>query len=279
MRIQLHKGGRGLGGLSAFTLVEILIAVGLLGLVLAAICSSWTAILRASKVGQDAAAAVQRARFAVHTIEDALLGVQSFAANQPYYAFYAENGTDGRLSFVARLPQSFPRSGRFGDLDVRRLEFSVQAGSDGNDLVLRQKPYLMGEDFMDWDEDEKNYPLVLAKYVSDFQVEFYDKDKKEWLDKWTESKTNQLPQLVRFSMKLADSAQTAQKQEEITRIINLPAQTVRREWQTSIGRAPGPGNPQPLQPGQPGQPGGPQQPLPQPNYPGNPRGGNPFPRQ
>src|SRR5205814_2813945 len=45
-----------------FTLVEILVAIGILALVLAAIFSSWTAILRASKTGLDAAAAVQRSR-------------------------------------------------------------------------------------------------------------------------------------------------------------------------------------------------------------------------
>jgi prepilin-type N-terminal cleavage/methylation domain-containing protein len=49
---------------AAFTLVEILIALGILSMVLAAIYSSWTAILRASKVGLEAAAAVQRARIA-----------------------------------------------------------------------------------------------------------------------------------------------------------------------------------------------------------------------
>ena len=40
-------------GLRAFTLVEILISIGILGLVLVAIYSSWTAILRASKVGLE----------------------------------------------------------------------------------------------------------------------------------------------------------------------------------------------------------------------------------
>jgi hypothetical protein len=94
----------------------------------------------------------------------------------------------------------------------------------------------MGEDFMDWDEDEKNFPLVLAKFVTDFQVEFWDKDKKEWVDEWLEAKTNQLPQLVRFSMKLADHA--GSPPDEVTRIVNLPAQTVRREWQSAQPRTP-----------------------------------------
>jgi len=68
---------------SAFTLVEIMIAICLLSLVLAAIYSSWTAILRASRTGLDAAATAQRARIAVRVLEDSLSSAQSFAANLP----------------------------------------------------------------------------------------------------------------------------------------------------------------------------------------------------
>src|SRR3954471_21257459 len=90
---------------AAFTLVEILIAIGILSMVLAAIFSSWTAILRASKVGLDAAAAVQRARIVMRTLEDSLLCAQAFGGqNQRYYGFVAENGSEASLSFVSRPP-------------------------------------------------------------------------------------------------------------------------------------------------------------------------------
>src|SRR6266704_5714907 len=91
----------------AFTLIEILIAIGILGMVLAAIFSSWTAILRASKTGLDAAAAVQRSRIVMRTLEDSLLCAQSFGGrNQRYYGFVAENGSEASLSFASRLPES-----------------------------------------------------------------------------------------------------------------------------------------------------------------------------
>src|SRR6266478_8889824 len=126
----------------AFTLVEILIAIGILAMVLTAIFSSWTAILRASKVGLDAAAAVQRARIVMRTLEDSLLCAQSFGGqNQRYYGFIAENGSEASLSFVSRLPESFPRNRKFGDLHVRRVTFSVEPGPEsGRQLVLRQQP-------------------------------------------------------------------------------------------------------------------------------------------
>ena len=76
----------------AFTLVEIMIAIGIFSMVLAAIYSSWTAILRASKTGLDAAASAQRARITIRVLEDSLGSAQSFAANLPYYYFDAENG-------------------------------------------------------------------------------------------------------------------------------------------------------------------------------------------
>src|ERR1043166_5747918 len=123
----------------AFTLVEIMIAMGILALILTAIYSSWTAILRASKVGLDSAATVQRARIAGRIIEESLTSVQSFAQNQRYYSFVGENGNEPLLSFVTRLSPSFPRNGKFAGLDVRRVIFSVERGQ----LVLRQKPFLM----------------------------------------------------------------------------------------------------------------------------------------
>jgi len=238
-----------------FTLVEILIAIGILGMVLAAIFSSWTAILRASKVGLDAAAAVQRARIVMRTLEDSLLCAESFDLNQRYYGFLAENGSEASLSFVARLPESFPRNRKFGDLHVRRVTFSVESGADsGRQLVLRQSPLIM-----ELDKDENEHPLVLAKYVTEFKMEFWDTRANEWADEWRQ--TNQLPKLVKFALKLADNANSLHRpQQEITRIVNLPATMVRREWQLPGGPR-GPGTPG--APGTPGQPGvNPGQPLP-----------------
>jgi len=109
----------------AFTLVEILIAMGILSLVLVSIFSTWTSILRATRSGLDAAAAVQRARMAGRVIEESLGSTMMFAANANYYSFLAENGDKATLSFVARLSSSFPRQGKFEGMEVRRLTYSL----------------------------------------------------------------------------------------------------------------------------------------------------------
>ena len=249
-------------GGNAFTLVEILVALGIFSLVLLAIYSTWTAILRSTKVGLDAAAAVQRARIAGRTIEETLGSVQSFSLNLNYYAFVAENGSDATLSFVSRLSPSFPRSGKFAGLDVRRVTFSVEsAPGGGRQLVLRQNPLLM-----DMDKDEKNYPLVLAKNVKEFKTEFWDQRMHDWIDDWKQ--TNQLPVLVRVTLSLADNAFSSQVRQSVTRIVSLPSVTVLPNWQAPR-QAPVPG----ANPGAPGTvPGNPSSPgvMPSPAVPGLP---------
>ena len=250
---------------SGFTLVEIMIAIGILSLVLAAIYSSWTAILRASKTGLDAAASAQRARITVRVLEDSLGSAQSFAANLPYYYFDAENGDTPILSFVARLSKSFLRSGKFGDMDMRRVTFSVEAAPDGTrQLVLRQNALVM-----DMDTDEKEHPIVLAKNVKGFEMQFWDTNRNppDWVDEWAGAKTNQLPKLVMVTLKLADNPHSTRVTEEITRIISLPAMTVQPVWQVPRNMV-GPGAP--ITPGVPGMPGAPGMP----GMPGN-RGGYP----
>lgn len=233
-----------------FTLVEILIAMGILSLVLAAIFSSWTAILRASRTGRDAAAAVQRARMAGRTIEESLGSAVLFTQNARYYSFLAENGDDPSLSFVARLAASFPRQGKFEGLDMRRVAFSVQESKDGvRELVLRQAPLLM-----EFDEDEQKHPLVLARGVKDFKTEFWDPRLEDWMDEW--KLTNQLPMMVKVTLSLGD-ARFSEPKETVTRIVSLPSMAVSPMWQNPrLPPVPGQSAPIPGQPGVvPGQPG------------------------
>ena len=62
----------------AFTLLEVMVAMAIFSFVMVAIYSSWTAILRGTKSGLDAAARVQRARIAIKAVEDTLLTAQFF---------------------------------------------------------------------------------------------------------------------------------------------------------------------------------------------------------
>lgn len=218
MRISGHRIAR------AFTLLEIMVAIALFGLIAMGVYSSWLAVIKGSKVGLTAAAKVQRSRIAMQTIEEALTSARSFDAGNQYYTFVGENGGGATLSFVSRLSDSFPRSGKFGDFCVRRVTFALEEGGDsGKQLVLRQNPILM-----DLDEDEKAHPVVIAKEVKTFALEFWDGKSEDWLEDWNQ--TNRLPLMVKVTLKFVGEDTTQFSREHI-KVVGIPAIAVPAVWQ------------------------------------------------
>lgn len=265
-------------GRRAFTILEVMIAIGIFAMIITAIYATWLAILKGTKAAQNATAAVQRSRIAIRSIEDAFLTVQLFSENLKYYAFVTQSDGDmATVSMVSRLPASFPGVGRYGDQVVRRVSFYVRPAADrGYELMMTQAPMLMATN----STGVEPYSIVLARDVSDFKLEFWDIQKKEWVDEWLY--TNQLPRLVSVTLGLGKVGNSSQPQDVVTRVVAIPAAAV-AGVQTGQGPAvpgmPGaPGAPgvPPLQPGQPGypQPGYPQPGLPQP-FPNQPN----FPRK
>jgi type II secretory pathway pseudopilin PulG len=218
----------------AFTLVEIMVAFVIFTMLVAAVYATWMLLLKSSQVAQEAAAQVQRERIAIRTLEDSLTCIQSFQASMQYYTFGVTNGDKPSLSFVARVPDVFPRNGRF-DSNLRRLTFTVEpsAGSAGgsdaeNDLVLRQNEILK-----DMDADEQATPLVLARNVKNFVVECWDTNQLDWADEWDD--TNSIPPMVRIKLSLGGNATdtiAAAPTLDITREIAVPSGTLPRGAQT-----------------------------------------------
>ena len=94
---------------------------------------------------------------------------------------------------------------------------------------MRQCPILM-----EMDEDEKEHPLVLAKYVKSFESDPMDEKKNDWTDEWDQ--TNQIPAMIRITLTLGSAKQDAfsssKNQEVITRVIAMPSVAVQPGWQT-----------------------------------------------
>jgi len=253
----------GAGGIRrrGFTLVEVMIALMVFSLVIAAIYSTWALIMRATEVGQNTAAQAQRQRVVLRAIGDALMGVESFQASQKYYWFKLANGTDPYLSFVARLPDTFPRHNKFvgseggPDASARRVTFSLASGADGGkDLILRQNRILM-----DLDADENQFPLVLAKNVRTFTIEWWGTNElnhAQWNTEWDDNQTNTIPQMVRVHLVLGANTDRGKDAPDFaaTRIYTVPSQMMPAFVQRGVG---GPGLPGGPPGGPPGARGGP----------------------
>jgi len=210
-----------------FTLIEIMVSIVIFSIVIAAICATLMLIIRATEVGQAAAARAQRQRVVMNTIENSLMCIQSFQASPQYYSFIVANGDEPVLSFAARLPAVFPRSGKFinveagRDFNLRRVTFSLEPGSDQqNNLVLRQKPILM-----DLDPTEQSDPLVLAQNVQTFSIECWDTNQLEWVTEW--DNTNAIPPMVRIGLVLGgdhnENVGEAGPPQTIVRVFSLPS--------------------------------------------------------
>lgn len=222
-------------GSRGFTIVEVMLAIGIFAMVLTAIYATWTAILRGSASGRRAAAAVQRSRIAMRALEDALLTVRMYTENRKWYSFVANTGGDmADLSMVSRLPASFPGVARYGDQVVRRVNFFVRGGPGGqNELVMTQVPLLSANQAA-----VEPYSLVLAKDVSLFELEFWDPRANDFGKDW--KLTNQLPKLVRVSLGQGHAKGSSQPQDVVSRVIAIPSLMISREIQMPIGPPGGP---------------------------------------
>ncbi|MEW6160527.1 MAG: prepilin-type N-terminal cleavage/methylation domain-containing protein, partial [Verrucomicrobiota bacterium] len=199
----------------AFTLIEIMIAIVIFATVMIAIYSSWSAILRGSKAGLEAAAEAQRMRVALRSIEESLASIQMFSANAPYYSFFADTSGDyAALSFVSRLSSSFPGGGLYGGLTVRRVTFMVT--NSPPQLMIMQSPILEAP------ETTKPYEIVLVPNIKRFALDFWDSIKGEWISEWP--LTNQFPKLIRVTVAFGDARnKNSEHVETATRVVALNA--------------------------------------------------------
>ena len=221
-------------GRKAFTLIEIMVALSLLAVIVAAIYSTWFAIIKGSTAAANAAATAQRTRLTMRMMEDSLLGACMYTQNATYYPFLVDaEGDFTSLSFVSRLPKSFLRSRKFDGADIRRVNFTVESGPNGaKQLVLRQSLLLM-----DMDQDEQENPLVVAQNVKLFVVEFIDPKTKEWTPDWPY--TNQLPSEIRIELKLGNQDFSSDEAAETLEGVVAPiAQAVQPQWQAPLGLGP-----------------------------------------
>jgi type II secretion system protein J len=229
-----------------FTLIEIMVAIAVFMMLIAAIYSTWALVMKATTVGQEAAARAQRQRIALRTIEDSLMCIQSFQASQRYYFFNVQNGDAPVLSFASRLPDVFPRNGKFGEFNLRRVTYTLEAGEGGEkDLMLRQNPILM-----DMDEDEQKDPLILARNVKAFSIECWDTNQMDWVTEWDE--TNSIPPMIRVGLVFGGAAGGDSAADlSVVRAFSIPSSEMPTVVQMGTGGGAGGGGLPQFTPGKP----------------------------
>ncbi len=202
----------------AFTLIEVMLAMMIFSLVMISIIACWRAVISGKMTAEAAAAAAQRARIGMKTVEEALASAEISTKNLQYYSFI--NDTSGKfasLSLAARLPSSFPGSGLFGDNVMRRVSFDVIATNDENDLVMNQWPLLEA-----LDDVNTPYPITLARDVNVFMLEFWSPPDNDWVVSF--DPTNKFPPVIRVTLGVGHSVDHPDVPfDVIVRTVSMPS--------------------------------------------------------
>ena len=203
---------------AGFTLIEVMVAMAVFSLVMLSLYSTWRIIMQSTGAAMKLTARAQRARIAAQSLESAFMGAQLFQANAPLYTFLADtSGRNAAVSLATILSDGFPGSGYFQGERLRRVTFTVE---NGGDLVLRQNSLLAPVE-----GDVDTHPIVLARDVSVFQLEFWDLQRGEYVPEWLA--TNRLPQVVRVTLGIGEPGQsTRQPVQRITRVVRIPSSAV-----------------------------------------------------
>src|ERR1035438_9715863 len=90
---------------TAFTLIEVMVSIAVFMLVMGSVMACWRCVVNGKIVAENAAAAAQRARIGIRTIETALTTAEISKNNLQYYLFLTDTtGKFASLSLAARLP-------------------------------------------------------------------------------------------------------------------------------------------------------------------------------
>ncbi len=200
----------------AFTILEVLVALFIFSLVLTSLYATWKLVLQNNATGLRIAANAQRVRLAIQTVEEAIGSAVMFNNNTNYAFISDTSGTFAAVSLVGHLSDSFPGGGRFEGERVRRVTFTVEAGPDGTPALMMQQNSMLAADL----ESHEAYPILLAKEITLFTLEFWDLRKHEFSPEWLTPR--QLPQLVRITLGFGVRKFGRSEPDEIvTRVVRL----------------------------------------------------------
>ena len=205
------------GGQAAFTLLEIMLAVGMLALVVTAVYGTWNVALKAWKRGADVAATFQRQRIVLDTLCELANSLTFFSSPDGLYTVtgdHSENGADS-VSFVTASDVLLPQSESLAS-GMRRVTISLQHDPQtGTFLGLVNEPALGAQN------DAANETLhVLSMDVTGFYVRYRNPTDGVWKDEWQERGI--VPSAIEFTL-VFGGRDGRTPPVVVTRAVELPA--------------------------------------------------------
>jgi prepilin-type N-terminal cleavage/methylation domain-containing protein len=170
---------------TGFTLLEVLLAVAVLGMLITAVYSTWSAALTSWRRGSEVTDAFQRQRIVMDALTQLTQSALFFAQSAPLYAFVATTnpGLGDSISFVTASDAYLPPSETIS-AGMRRVIISLE-----QDQYRRTYLAIVNEPALRPQDDKSLAPLqahVISMDVSAFSVRYRNPQDGTWSDKWEE---------------------------------------------------------------------------------------------
>lgn len=178
-----------------FTLLEVLLAVTILGLLTTSIYTTWNAALKAWKRGSDVSETFQRQRIVLDTLTKLAESAIFFNSSPELYEVIGDvdSQTGASVSFVTASDVLLPQAESLA-AGMRRVTISMERDLSGQTyLGISNYPALEASD-----TEPTGTMHVLSADVVGFYVRYRDPRNATWSDDWHE--TDVLPSAMEFTV-------------------------------------------------------------------------------
>lgn len=214
--------------MAGFTLVEVLLATMLLGLLMAGAYSGINVARRAAVSGEELIDRTNRVRVAQEFLRKQLRGALAlnFQVEETTGEVRMFEGDGAYMRFVSSMPGHMSRGGAYVQ------ELAIENAQGGDRLVFRHQ-MLNGFD-ADNPESERD-PVILIEGIRDGGFEFIGLDETGKLGDWSEEWKNSsvLPLAVRIKFEMSDESRYHWPTMEVPMLVNASAVS---GWDSLYGR-------------------------------------------
>ena len=190
-----HGIVRGWPEAGAFTLLELMIAVTILGVVMASVYATWSAALSGWKRSGTISAVFQRERVVMDTLTELASSLVYFKSDQDVYAVQGQHDqfAGDAVSFATASDVLLPQA-ESSVAGMRRVTIALQTDEQGSPfLSIMNTPVLAPSEGA-----SANQAHMLSAEVRGFQVRYRHPVDQTWQDKWDDARL--VPAAMEFTV-------------------------------------------------------------------------------
>jgi prepilin-type N-terminal cleavage/methylation domain-containing protein len=208
---------------SAFTLIEILIALTIMSLAMSVVIAAFVATLRGWHRGTDLIDKLHHGDFVMEQLVSATRSAAFFHNRPDKFGFWLEDEEGGdyptdEISFVTSGKSFLPGNSIFAN-GMHRIFIDIADNEDNEaSVAIRVMPHLANLE--DWEDSER---LFVSATVKGLQCRVYNMQEEEWQEEW--ENTNAIPSLVEYTI-FMDPLEDDEKPVTISRVVEIPVSPV-----------------------------------------------------